>query len=267
MEIVSQHSCELSSEGIIRYMSKEINRRISQWRDRMQSRPRDFAIIERETMALGRELAGLLTGAVLASDDVEDSVVIHAERIRRAAAMKQGYRKPRRLVLLSGLVLWVTVWYCCPRRSKKKPGVARGAGRRGKEPVGLYPEWAALGIREGVSPELQSEIGRQTVLGSSMEAARRELVRHGVDVDIKTVRRVSLELGLQALAARREALFCWREGRLEAGEDFQGKRVVVSIDGGRARTRIPKRKGKRQKRIAIDFRRPGVSPRLSRYTY
>ena len=39
------------------------------------------------------------------------------------------------------------------------------------------------------------------------------------------------------LALRTEELMQWREGKLPAGKEFEGKRISVQIDGGRARIR------------------------------
>ena len=129
--------------------------------------------------------------------------------------------------------------------------------------MGLYPEWAALGIREGASPALQSEAGRMVALMPSMEAAREELARRGCDLDVKTVRRLSLELGAEALAARKEDLLAWRRGELPAGTEMAGKRVGVAIDGGRTRTRQTKRKGRRTKKGRHRFDTPWREPKLA----
>jgi len=53
-----------------------------------------------------------------------------------------------KLRLLGGLVVWITTTYRAP-----KAGTAK---RRGREGTGLDPELAALGIRKGATPALQS---------------------------------------------------------------------------------------------------------------
>jgi hypothetical protein len=70
----------------------------------------------------------------------------------------------------------------------------------------------------------------------------------GCDLDVKTVRRLALELGGQALAARREDLQTWKRGELPVGQELAGKRIAVAVDGGRTRTRETKKekKGKRK---------------------
>ena len=236
--------CALTPKGIVEHLRREVNRRLPEWRERLAREPACFGQIEEEVLTWSRGVAGLVTAGVLRCGEVERAVQARGEEIRRIAPGRpqKAYRRPRRVVLLCGLVLTVCCWYCAPRRKKD------GAGRRGRERIGLYPEWAALGIREGASPGAQSEAARLVVLMPSMEAGRAELERRGCDLDVKTVRRLTLELGAQALSARKEDLEAWRRGELVAGKEFAGKRIAVAIDGGRTRTREAKKekKGKRK---------------------
>lgn len=248
MEIVRREwfPCRLTSKGILRHLEREVNRHLASWRARVAQDPESFGQVEEEVLAWSRDVAGLLTAAVLDGREVQERVDERAEAIRREApgGQHKGYRRPRRVRLLCGLVLTMMCWYCRPRGKKEK----RGAGER--ERIGLYPEWAALGIREGASPGLQSETARMVVLMPSMERARAELARRGCAMDVKTVRRIALELGREALAARREDVERWKRGELPVGQELAGQRVAVAIDGGRTRLREAKqgRKGEVKKR-------------------
>ncbi len=83
----------------------------------------------------------------------------------------------------------------------------------------------------------------------SFEHAQREMVRQGVELDLKAVRRISERLGTEVLTTRTRDLMAWREGKLPPGHELSGKRVGVGIDGGRIRLREQRRpqrrKGKR----------------------
>lgn len=115
---------------------------------------------------------------------------------------------------------------------------------RGREGSGLYPELGVFGFSEGSSPALSSEVARQAVLLPSFEVTCRELARHGVKLDIKSIQRITCQLGAEALSARKRDILAWREGRLPAGSELVGKRVGVGIDGGRLRLRECRRKQK-----------------------
>ena len=260
MEIddLSSFPCALTANGILEHFRLEVNRRLPEWRERLTQEPGCFGQIEEEVLVWSRGVGALVTAATLRCREVEESVKIRGEAIRRGAPHKpqKVYRRPRRVVLLCGLVLTVVCWYCAPRRKRG------GAGRRGKERVGLYPEWAALGIREGASPGAQSEAARLVVLMPSMEAGRAELERRGCNLDVKTVRRLALELGAQALTARKEDLEAWRSGELPAGTEFAGMRIAVAIDGGRTRTRETKKKGKRTKKKRRRYSAPWREPKV-----
>jgi hypothetical protein len=265
MEIVRRESfpCRLTPKGILMHLEREVNRRLPEWRTRVARDPECFGRVEEDVLAWSRGVAGLLTAAVLDDREVQERVDERAEAIRREAPGRQhkGYRRPRHVKLLCGLVLTVLCWYCRPRAKKKT------TERPDKGEIGLYPEWAALGIREGASPGLQSEAARMVVLMPSMEAARVELERRGCDLDVKTVRRLALEMGAQALAARKEDLEAWRRGEVAVGQVFAGKRIAVAIDGGRTRTREARKPGKRSKKQHRRSKKQGAGPKRTHRRY
>lgn len=264
MEVVSKLPCRLTEDGIVRLFSQRVNGVLAAWQKRMCAEPGSFEAIEAEALALVRPFAGFLTLAVMEHKPVRKAVCEAAERLRVDAPgrPRQVYRRPRVLRLLCGLVVTVLVGYCAPRRRSER-GFQRGVGRRGAEGVGLYPEWAALGIREGVSPGLQSEAARSVVLLHSMSASREELARQGVALDVKTLRRIALEISGAALRARREDVERFRRGAMPAGHTLAGLRVAVAIDGGRARVRVNK-KGKHTRKGRQRFATPWREPKLAR---
>jgi hypothetical protein len=158
-----------------------------------------------------------------------------------------------RLRLLGGLVVWVATLYRGPK--------ARTAKGRGREGTGTYPELAALGIRKGATPALQSQVGRLTALLPSIELARDELRRQGPTFDEKAVHRISRQLGAEVLTARTRDLQRYRDGQLPAGGEMAGQHVVAQTDGGRVRIRTQvettKRKGvKYRRKIRVEWREP-----------
>jgi len=120
---------------------------------------------------------------------------------------------------------------------------------------------AALGIRKGATPALQSQVGRLTALLPSIELARDELRRQGPTLDEKAVHRMARQLGAEALATRTRDLRRFRDGRLPAGQEMAGQHVVAQVDGGRVRIRTQvettKRKGvKHRRKIRVEWREP-----------
>jgi hypothetical protein len=131
-----------------------------------------------------------------------------------------------------------------------------------REGSGLYPELAAYRISEGCSPNAQSEVGRLVGL-LTIELARAELARQGLELDEKAIRRIAGELGAQILATRTRDLMRFRCGELPAGSEFTGKNIAVGIDGGRVRVRTVvetiRVSGKRKrKKFKVEWREPKV---------
>src|SRR5512135_2091440 len=178
-------------------------------------------------------------------------------REKGAAGGNRSRRPPEtrrlKLRLLGGLVLWIATIYCGPK--------ARSAQGRGREGTGSYPELAALGIRKGATPALQSRVGRLSALLPSIELAREELRSQGPRLDEKTVHRMARQLGAEVLTTRTRDLQRFRDGLLPAGQLLAGRHVVAQVDGGRVRIRtqvqIKKRKGvKDRRKIRVEWREP-----------
>jgi len=127
----------------------------------------------------------------------------------------------------------------------------------------LYPELAVLGIQEGTSPALASEVGRQVALLPSYAIARQELARHGIDLSTKVTYRIGTFVGEAALTYRRHLLEQFRTGQLPVGTQLAGKRLAAFVDGGRTKvrrvTRRQKGQGKKKKqrrRYKTSWREP-----------
>jgi hypothetical protein len=168
--------------------------------------------------------------------------------------LRPGERRPLRVRLLGGLLIWVATLYCSP--------ALRTGKKRGREGAGLYPELAVLGIQEGKSPALVREVGRLAALMPSYEAVQQELAERGLKLNIKEVHRVGRYAATAALTYRKRELEQYRAGQMPAG-DGRGKRFGAMIDGGRTKIRTVKRRQKghgktktQKRRFRTDWREP-----------
>ena len=228
----------------IRHFERQSRIRQREWGERLANEPDAFSEIEQEIDQHYRLGAGHLVAALLGRVTSQPTMVEHVEQIRRevAVALRAPQQRPLRVRLLCGLVLFISTWYCAPRRVKQ------GTQQPQEQQAGLYPELAALGFGKGCSPALQYTVARIVALSPSIEVARKELARQGVRLDKKTVRRIAEQLGMQLLALRQRELLAWQAGVLPAGSEFTGRRVAVQIDGGRIRLRENKKKTKKRRR-------------------
>ena len=100
--------------------------------------------------------------------------------------------------------------------------------RRATRRPGLYPALVVLGIYDRCTPKLASDASRAVAMLSSLAEAQAQLRDDGIALDIKTLRAT-------------------------------GKRVVISLDGGRVRVRRKKRGPKTKKgrnRFHTDWKEP-----------
>ena len=231
-----------ASKTVMDQFREETERRQEQWERQLGKDPDCFADIEQEIDGHFRWGGGLLVASLLAEVTQAPGFETHVQGARNnaAVALKTPEPRPLQVRLLCGLMLWINTLYCAPRRRPADKAKTERA-------VGLYPELAALGFGKGCSPALQYKVARLVALSPSIEIARQELRREGIDLDKKTVRRIAEQLGCQLLELRRRELFQWRAGLLPASREFAGRRVAVQIDGGRTRLREAK-KGKRNRR-------------------
>ena len=185
-----------------------------------------------------------------------DTRVTKAATQEGLASIPDRVRSPlqvkREILLPGGLRIQVETPYCAPRRG------LRAKKKRGKEGAGVYPAFAALGIFEGKSPLTAELLLRFSIQMPSFEIAHKELKMLGHPYDSKMPARVVNDFGKQALAARNAEIDLWHEGKLLPEKTLAGRKVVASVDGGRLRTRVKKkrrRKGKKR-RYKAQWREP-----------
>lgn len=109
-----------------------------------------------------------------------------------------------------------------------------------------------LGIHDHCTPGLASEVSVTTVAMSSFEEAEVALADRGICLDVSTIRNIAIRFAARAKAAQRGEWY-------KFGETVDGRRVVISTDGGRIRIRKNKRGPKTKKgrnRYSTEWREP-----------
>jgi hypothetical protein len=109
-----------------------------------------------------------------------------------------------------------------------------------------------LGIHDHCTPGLASEVSLTTVVMSSFEEAETALADRGICLDVSTIRNITVRFAARSKAVQQGESY-------EFGETVDGRRVVISTDGGRIRIRKNKRGPKTKKgrnRYSTDWREP-----------
>lgn len=218
--------------------------------------------------AAALDLADLLVARDIVKAHLDDGLVREAMAERRNRYREEGHlgqikTDERRVTvqLAGGLRLRLWTKYMRPTR-KGLVGRPRGSGKRREGGAGAYPLLERLGIADGVTALTCSDISRQTVLCSSYDEAREQLQRAGLDIDISTLVRVAVATGANALKVRDHALARAREVPLPDRSPIAGRRIRVSVDGGRARTRRTHKRARKGKNGRRPFTLEWKEPRL-----
>ncbi len=171
----------------------------------------------------------------------------------------QGWRETS-VCFLGGVTLHFRTPYVSTDRSGS-PGSRRGVGRRGKAGGGFFPILSALGILYRATPALASLTARLSVRCSSFEEATEALGEHGIDMDAKAVRRLTLHMGEEALRQRDRRMDAAKDGR-PFTKEFAGARIVISVDGGRIRLREGGQRGRKGKSGHRRYETPWREPKI-----
>jgi hypothetical protein len=144
------------------------------------------------------------------------------------------------------------------------PGRRRASGKRGpSKGLAGYPVLQALGFVGKYSPAAALARGMAAVSSTSFLAARQQLAPVGLDSGQRSLLDSTDQLGELCLTQLDEWLVEPSGFKSPWGDDFNitDKTLVVTLDGGRARLRIPKR-GRRLKNGHHGFETTWVEPRL-----
>lgn len=254
-----------SMEEMAGRFSSELMTFMPGWKERLMGNPSELGEVEREVHSVFMRGADLLLAGLIAVVMKQPEFLAASEETRQrfSQPLARGRERKIRVRLLGGLVLWIASLYCGP---------GKNAGGSSARQSGVYVELAQFGCGKGVTPGLESRVARQAVLCPSLELAREELVRNGLTMDVKTVRRITYQCGDGLLQLRKQQLMQWRQGELPGGSELCGHRVTVQLDGGRTKIRgglrpaVAKSENTNADGLVIDDA-PGRSKRRSVKTY
>ena len=227
----------------------------------------EFLAFERAAEALGREVSDRLVEAKILDAHVDRDARRVAGKEARARFREAGELRridnmgprPASVRLSGGKVLRVKTPYYRPSR---KGLVGRPRTKRGPDGSGCYPVLERLGIRDGVTPLTRSKISRQIVQCGSYAEAVDQLRSDGLELDVSTLVRVAVATGSAALERRDAEVARALEAPLPERSLVEGKRVRVSVDGGRSRTRNTHTERRKRKNGRRAFEVPWREPRL-----
>ena len=208
--------------------------------------PEELEELERDLLKQAHDLCGLIMEKQIqhSMDSEESREAQHQIAQAFPYKMMDKGKVEVRLRTCFGLEVTVRISY-----------FTRKGNRRGKRRYpGFYFGLLVLGIHERCTPCLASEISMFAGMLGSLEEARQVLTERGVDLNIKTVRRIAYRFAERARTAQHVL-------ELDFGPGVTGRKVAISADGGRTRIRENKR-GKKTPKGRSRFRGAWREPKL-----
>jgi hypothetical protein len=199
--------------------------------------------LEREASELSGQLSDLLVAAQV------QVALCSVERRAEEEALVKAYPKKLRSAGWREVELRCTHGHPVTVKARY---FSRRPGRQRKREKGCYPGLVLLGIYDHATPGLAADVSLMVTAMGSLAEAQQALASQGRKLDIKTVRTLSRRVAQRARQA-------YEAGHWPVGETLAGRRVVLSLDGGRLRIRNNKRgrkTAKRRHRYSTDWREP-----------
>ncbi len=211
-----------------------IQERLQDYQDnpRVVRSPEELEQLEREIRDLTEELAALIAGRQI--QHALDSEQMQEAQSKLAEDWPHRLQNRERagvwIRTASGHEIWIEARYF--RRKGKRSGKRRYRG--------FYLGLLVLGIDERCTPGFAAEASLLAAMLGSLAEARDVLAERGMRLDIKVLRRMTYRFSEKVRLAQQLA-------GLGFDERVGGRRVVVSMDGGRIRLKEKKRGSKTAK--------------------
>jgi hypothetical protein len=183
--------------------------------------------------------------------------IAHARAQSPVPLVHKGFRTTSVLLLGGTRIVLETPYLREDRRGRR----GRRRRTRGPHGAGCYPVLEALGIADRVSPATRSEIALHVVQAASYREAAAMLARRGLACDVSSLVRISTATAETSSRLRDAALAAALSLPVPPNGPLAGKRVRVSLDGGRVRTRR-RRRGRKTAKGRHGFATPWREPRV-----
>ena len=212
-----------------------------------------FINLERELKEITDNFAKDLTESILREAVDSPELAKKAKELGESKRLK--IRKTTvEIYIWNGQRIRIPSYYGSPKvnYTKKKKGRKRKRGPNGSGSHLLLDYW---GFLSKSSPSCYGLVALLTVVCPSFDLAVKVLEQQGLPINSKTVRRIALSLGKKSMKYR----VLMNVGKTET---LAGKRVIISVDGGRTRIRLSKKGADNESVKYPKFDTPWKEPKL-----
>lgn len=169
---------------------------------------------------LYNQIALIIISAVAQSEELEQKARI----IGQNKGLQELRKSEVKLQLKTGYIVTIFSWYASPAKSKRK-GKKRGPNGSGYHLLLEY--WGCI---LKATPAYYSYISMLSILCPSFDIVLQILNDQNIQAEYKRIKKIAYELGEKCFSNRIQIV-------LKPDENVAGKRVIISVDGGRTRLR------------------------------
>lgn len=188
---------------------------------------RDFKDFEEDLQKITNDLYGDLAKSIITEVLEKDTMEAKAKVIGKNHGL--SVRKTTvSITLCTGQVIEIPSYYGSRKSKSKRKKKKRGPNGSGRHLILDY--WGFIGR---ASPGMYSKLTLMTVICPSYEVCKSVLSEFKLKIDCKKIRRIVLAVGEKVGGKIKTKVNLV----LNKDENVKGKRVIVSVDGGRTRTR------------------------------
>jgi hypothetical protein len=197
---------------------------------------------------LYNQIAFVILSAMAQSEELKQK----AQVIGQNKGLKELRKSEAKLQLKTGYIVTIFSWYASRAKSKRK------TNKRGPNGTGSHLLLEYWGCIEKATPGYYSYISMLSILCPSFDIVLQILKDQNIPAEYKRIKKIAYQVGEKCFSNRVQI-------GLKPQETVTGKRVIISVDGGRTRLRednpdkkpSPSYQGKRAK-----FDTPWREPKL-----
>lgn len=247
----------LSSTDSISEFQEEVKKlldltKIEEW-DGRTVKEREEKIREAALVLAGQCIAILLHK--LSQSEVAHQTAINQTKGYWHPKTKRPGCRTREILTVGNVLVTLKLPYVVNRKEKNTE-------KNKLKTPGFCPWLKWLGMSEGLTPLVWSNIAKYGAIASSFEAAQTILSDWGIDMSLKRIERLTYKFGKIGIDLRQSQINKLQQGKLPNSDILQNQRVVISVDGGRSKIRLNKKGRKNPKTNRHGFIGEWVEPKL-----
>ena len=183
--------------------------------------------IREAALVLAGKCIALLLEKLSNSHEAQSRAVNQTQGWWRKKTGKNGSKKWT-ILTVGNVKITLKLPYVVERLSKRRK--TKKTTNQGFSP---FLRW--LGLEKRVTPLVWSTIAEYGTMRSSFETAQLTLKDWGIALSLRRIQSLTYSFCQAALSQRRSKIFHLQKGDLPSTNTLKGKRVVISVDGGRTR--------------------------------